>query len=163
MTTLYKICAKGDTESARQARGAFSPDGSYSRRQMATKRSDVDQQLHVVTAAGQHAGLVLSPSKKSKLSPDSVVLITPLPNAMSNQLDGLSGDEVCVWLPFLRLSLRAAHSRTLVLRIFCRSSSPTATATPTRTTSSCQATSTSTPRTSTCARSPPSGLHSTRR
>ena len=43
---------------------------------------------------GQHAGLMLSPSKKSKISPDSVVMITPLPNAMSSSLDGLSGEDV---------------------------------------------------------------------
>ena len=60
---------------------------------MSEKRANGDQ-LHVVTANGQTAGLVLSPSKKSKLSPDSVVMITPLPNAMTATADGLSGEEL---------------------------------------------------------------------
>lgn len=47
----------------------------------------------VVSDNGQHAGLILSPSKKSKLSPDSVVMITPAPNK-SEYLDGLSAEDV---------------------------------------------------------------------
>ena len=47
---------------------------------------------------GQHAGVVMSPSKKSKLSPDSVVMITPSqlpPAADTGDIgDGLSGEEV---------------------------------------------------------------------
>ncbi len=51
---------------------------------------------NIDTASGQHAGVMLSPSKKSKLSPDSVVMITPLPNQLASSLDGLSGEEVCM-------------------------------------------------------------------
>ena len=43
--------------------------------------------------SGQHAGLVLSPSKKCKLSPDSVVMITPPPSD-KNIYDGLSAEQV---------------------------------------------------------------------
>ena len=43
----------------------------------------------------QHAGLVLSPSKKCKLSPDSVVMITPAANPLTDDnLDGLSAAKV---------------------------------------------------------------------
>ena len=46
--------------------------------------------------SGQHAGLVLSPSKKCKLSPDSVVMITPPPSD-KNIYDGLSAEQVRDW------------------------------------------------------------------
>ena len=39
--------------------------------------------------------IVMSPSKKCKLSPDSVIMITPAPNANGATAgDGLSGEEV---------------------------------------------------------------------
>jgi len=47
----------------------------------------------VPTDKGQHAGLILSPSKKCKLSPDSVVMISPAPTEKPT-LDGLSGEDL---------------------------------------------------------------------
>ena len=47
----------------------------------------MSEKRSIVEGNGQHAGLLLSPSKKSKLSPDSVVMITPLPNAMVSEMD----------------------------------------------------------------------------
>jgi len=47
----------------------------------------------VNTNVGQHAGVVMSPSKKCKISPDSVVMITPQPVEQPIK-DGLSGDDL---------------------------------------------------------------------
>ena len=51
-------------------------------------------QIEAATANGHLADVVMSPSKKSKLSPDSVVMITPAPNSRAEVLDGLSGDQL---------------------------------------------------------------------
>lgn len=121
------------------------------------------QKRVTIEGNGQHAGLMLSPSKKSKISPDSVVMITPLPNAMSSSMDGLSGEEVSTPPPERLATLLCAPrpaprafgccDRDPIPRTYpARSSSPTATATPTRTTSSCRATLISARPTSTCAR-----------
>ena len=121
------------------------------------------QKRVTIEGNGQHAGLMLSPSKKSKISPDSVVMITPLPNAMSSNMDGLSGEEVSTPPPERLATLLCAPrpaprafgccDRDPIPRTYpARSSSPTATATPTRTTSSCRATLISARPTSTCAR-----------
>ena len=120
---------------------------------------------------GANAGVMLSPSKRCKLSPDSVVMITPATTKGAADKDGLAGDDVRASREparfFLGANSRLSHSphaTRAFSRLFILSprSSSREPATRTRTTSSSPGTLRSRRTTSTSAPSRRSGSPSTR-
>ena len=91
----YSERARVGLATSRRPRGAFLPVTSL----MAKRGGDANLKVAATNNGSdakprpQDAGLVLSPSKRCKISPDSVVMITPAASTKPF-LDGLSADEV---------------------------------------------------------------------